>query len=132
MEPPSPGSLGQNQGVGQGSKYHHTTHQRSSPLNVNAAVVCKTVMTESHNFELAHLKEKKKKKKEKHFATFWFSTFCHAIGTVVVMKLLKDEWYVSHNFIFFVLSYIAYPPSIHIDSYDELMGDQLGIAIIYW
>jgi len=64
MEPPSPGKLGQNQGVGQGSKYHHTTHQRSPPLNVNAAVVCKTVMTESHNFELAHLKEKKRWKKK--------------------------------------------------------------------
>jgi len=35
----------------------------------------KTILKESHKFELAHLK---KKKKEKHFgrlATFWFDTF---------------------------------------------------------
>ena len=41
----------------------------------------KTIVKESHKFELAHLKEKKKKKKKKkekhfgHLVTFWFSTF---------------------------------------------------------
>jgi len=42
----------------------------------------KTIMKESHKFELARLKKKKnkrkKKKKGKHFgrlATFWFGTF---------------------------------------------------------
>jgi len=49
----------------------------------------KTIMKESHKFELARLKKKKKKKKEKHFgrlATFWFSTFAmlySAAGCVV-------------------------------------------------
>jgi len=28
-------------------------------LSVNAAVLCKTIMIDSHNFELARLKEKK-------------------------------------------------------------------------
>ena len=46
----------------------------------NAAVLCETIVKESHKFELARLKKKKKKKKkkEKHFgrlATFWFGTF---------------------------------------------------------
>jgi len=44
------------------------------------------------------------------------------LGTVLVMRLLKDEWYVRFNFTFFVLLYIACTPSIHIDSYDELNG----------
>ena len=50
----------------------------------------KTIVKESHKFELARLKKKKKKKKkEKHFgrmATFWFSTFAmlfSATGVVV-------------------------------------------------
>jgi len=57
----------------------------------------KTIVKESHKFELAHLKKKKKKKKkrkkkkkkEKHFGrlvTFWFSTFTmlfSATGCVV-------------------------------------------------
>ena len=47
----------------------------------------KTIVKESHKFELARLK-KKKKKKEKHFgclATFWFGAFamhCSATGCV--------------------------------------------------
>ena len=49
----------------------------------NAAFFCaKTIVKESHKFELARLKKKKnkkkKKKKEKHFGclvTFWFGTF---------------------------------------------------------
>ena len=53
----------------------------------NAAVCAKANVKESRNFELAHLK--KKKKKEKHFGrlvTFWFGTFAmlfSAIGCVV-------------------------------------------------
>ena len=37
----------------------------------------KTIMKESCNFELAHLKEKKKKERKYfgHLATFWFGTF---------------------------------------------------------
>ena len=48
----------------------------------------KTIVKESHKFELARLK-KKKKKKEKHFGrlvTFWFGTFAmlfSATGCVV-------------------------------------------------
>jgi len=48
----------------------------------NAAVLCETIVKESHKFELAHLK-KKKKKKEKHFGclvTFWFSTFAIVVS----------------------------------------------------
>jgi len=40
----------------------------------------KTIVKESHKFELAHLK---KKKKEKHFGclvTFWFGTFTKLFG----------------------------------------------------
>jgi len=43
----------------------------------------KTIMKESHKFELACLK-KKKKKKEKQFgflATFWFGTFAMLFST---------------------------------------------------
>jgi len=49
----------------------------------------KTIVKESHKFELAHLKQKKKKKKGKHFGrlvTFWFGTFAmlfSATGCVV-------------------------------------------------
>jgi len=56
----------------------------------------KTIVKESHKFELAHLK--KMKKKEKHFsrpATFWFSTFTmlfNATGCAVCHETLKDEW----------------------------------------
>ena len=56
----------------------------------NAAVCAKTIMKESHKFELARLKKKKKKKKkEKHFdrlVTFWFGVFAmlfSATGCVV-------------------------------------------------
>ena len=52
-------------------------------------------MKESHKFELACLKNKKKK--EKHFgclATFWFGSFAMLIstlGVLFVMKTLEDE-----------------------------------------
>jgi len=45
----------------------------------------KTIMKESHKFELARLKKKKKKKKkEKHFGrlvTFWFGTSAMLFST---------------------------------------------------
>ena len=57
-------------------------------------------MKESHNFELARLKEKKKKKKkEKHFGCpviFWLGTFAmflHATTILVGYETLEDEWY---------------------------------------
>jgi len=49
-------------------------------------------MKESHKFELAHLKKKKK-----HFGclvTFWFGTFmCISapLGVLFIMKILEDE-----------------------------------------
>ena len=54
----------------------------------------KTIVKESHKFELAHLK----KKKEKHFgrpATFWFGTFAMLFSATgcVVIKTLEDEWH---------------------------------------
>ena len=61
----------------------------------------KTIMKESRNFEVAHLKKKKKKKKkkeEKHFGclvTFWFGIFVmlfcptrHVVGH----EALKNKW----------------------------------------
>jgi len=59
----------------------------------------KTIMKESHKFELARLKKKKKKKKkkEKHFCrlvTFWFGTFAmlfSTCGCVVCHETLEDE-----------------------------------------
>jgi len=35
----------------------------------------KTIVKESHKFELARLKKKKKEKHFGHLATFWFGTF---------------------------------------------------------
>jgi len=61
-------------------------------------VCAKTIMKESHNFELACLKEKnKKKKKEKHFGClviFWLGTFAmflHATTILVGHETLEDE-----------------------------------------
>ena len=82
-------------------------------------------MKESHNFELARLKEKKKKKKkEKHFGCpviFWLGTFAmflHATTILVGYETLEDEWYIvikaSKFTVFetsrdcFVFSYIVY------------------------
>ena len=66
---------------------------------VQGKMCVKTIVKESHKFELACLKKKKKKKKkEKHFGrlvTFWFGTFAmlfSTTGCVVHHETLKDEW----------------------------------------
>jgi len=57
----------------------------------------KTIVKESHKFELARLKKKKKEKKEKHFgrlATFWFGTYAMLLAplsVLFVMKTLENE-----------------------------------------
>lgn len=57
----------------------------------NATVLCKTVMKELHNFELACLRRE-------HFgclANFWFGTLAMLftpLGDLLVTKTLKDEW----------------------------------------
>jgi len=48
----------------------------------------KTIVKESHKFELAHLKKKKNKKKKKHFghpATFWFGTFVMLLAPLAIV-----------------------------------------------
>ena len=80
-------------------------------------------MKESHNFELAHLKKKKKERKTFWLSgNFWFGTFVMLFRVtwhVVGHEALENEWYVSikaYKFTIFeilrdllVLLYIACP-----------------------
>jgi len=57
----------------------------------------KTILKESHKFELARLKEKKKK--EKHFLAVWqlsilvhLRCFLAPLDVLLLMKTLQDEW----------------------------------------
>jgi len=58
----------------------------------------KTIVKESHNFELAHLKKKRRRNKEKHFGCLWFGIFAmfyhilhvHAIPTYRVYRLCDN------------------------------------------
>ena len=78
-----------------------------------------TIVKESHNFELAHLREEERKKNN---LAIWLSSgsvllrcFFMSLGWLFIMKTLEDEWYVVIRFtlfeilrgFFFVLSYIA-------------------------
>ena len=99
----------------------------------------KTIVKESHKFELARLKKKKKKKKEKHFghlATFWFSTFAmlfSATGCVVhhentrkwTVRCYNGLYYVSFgDFEKFVCIsiYCVSALSLHIESTDSMIA----------
>ena len=56
----------------------------------------KTIMKESHNFELARLK-KKERKNFVCLVTFWFGTFAmlfRAAGRVVGHEVLENKWYI--------------------------------------
>ena len=59
----------------------------------------KTIVRESHNFELACLKKDEEKPILAVWATFWFSSyFCNAffvtLGVFLVTKTLEDERYI--------------------------------------
>ena len=43
----------------------------------------KTIVKESHNFELAHLKTKRRRNKEKHFGHLWFGIFAMFLSYTV-------------------------------------------------
>jgi len=69
----------------------------------NATAPCETIVRESHNFELACLKMKKKRRKKLrqtfgHLATFWFHTFTISFVPLEsywsIKKTLEDQWYV--------------------------------------
>jgi len=58
----------------------------------------RTIVRDSGNTELAHLKKKEERKKNIHFASSWFGTFVMlscATGSVVGHKTLDDEWYIA-------------------------------------
>jgi len=73
----------------------------------------KSIVKESHNFELTCLKKKNKDKEEIILMTFCFGTFM-SLGVLFIIKTVKDEWYIvieAYKFpvfeILFVLSYIV-------------------------